>query len=159
MDTKRLIEKIEKIKRERMRHTKVVDLSEFRDTKRAEHRRNLLVIDDDETMRSVLKRIFESEGYKVYLASDGTHLSEILEDTPLELIMLDINLPWVDGYELCKLMKEHDDLRNVPVIFVSGKTSEIDIKRGFDAGCDDYITKPFNVDEITDTVKTLLKIK
>ena len=76
----------------------------------------------------------------------------------LSIILLDINLPWIDGYELCKLMKEDHVLRSVPVIFVSGYKSKNHIKKGFDAGCDDYITKPFHIEDISRAVRTLLKI-
>ena len=157
-DTKILVDKIEKITKERLTSESVVSLDEFRKLKNKKENKCLLVIEDDETMRSAMKRIFESEGYLVKTAADGTQLSLVLDDTPIDLIIMDIGLPWINGFELSKLLKEHEDLKSIPLIFVSGKTSELDVKRGFDVGADDYIKKPFDIDQIKKTVATLLKI-
>jgi two-component system aerobic respiration control protein ArcA len=159
LDTKDLVQKIAKMTKEKIAGAGVVDLSEYRDLKQRKEAKTLLVIEDDETMRAALKRIFESEGYRVRTASDGTQLSDVLDDTPIDLIILDIGLPWINGFELAKLLKEHEDLSVIPLIFVSGKTSELDVKRGFDVGADDYIKKPFDVDKIKKTVSTLLQLK
>ena len=158
IDTKILVDKIEKLTKERLVGESVVSLDEFRKLRNKKEHKCLLVIEDDETMRSALKRIFESEGYLVKTAADGTQLSDVLDDTPIDLIILDIGLPWINGFELAKLLKEHDDLKSIPLIFVSGKTSDLDVKRGFDVGADDYIKKPFDVKTIKKTVATLLKI-
>lgn len=157
IDTTDLVKKIEKITRERMREEAVVDLSKFRDKKK-EAPKTLLVIEDDETMRKALQRIFESEGMVVKTAADGTQLSDVLDDNPIDLIILDVGLPWINGYELAKLLKEHHDLRHIPLIFVTGKTGDLDVRRGFEAGADDYIKKPFDIEKIKKTVHTLLKL-
>lgn len=159
INTKQLIEKIEKVTREKITKEKVVSLDEYRALTKKEDLKTILVVDDDETMRQALKRIFEGEGYRVLVAADGTQLSQVLDESPLELIVLDIGLPWINGFELCKLLKENDDIKKIPVVFLSAKTSELDVRRGFDVGCDDYIKKPFNIDEIKSTVRTLLKLK
>jgi two-component system aerobic respiration control protein ArcA len=159
INTKKLVEKIEKITRDKITAAKVVSLSDFRALKKKDEPKTILVIDDDETMRNALKRIFEAEGYRVLVAADGTQLSTVMDESPLELIVLDIGLPWINGFELCKLLKENPDLKKIPLVFISAKTSELDVRRGFEVGCDDYIKKPFNVDEIKNTVKTLLKLR
>jgi two-component system aerobic respiration control protein ArcA len=159
INTKKLVEKIEKITRDKITAAKVVSLSDFRALQKKEEPKSILVIDDDETMRNALKRIFESEGYRVLVAADGTQLSAVMDESPLELIVLDIGLPWINGFELCKLLKENPDLKKIPLVFISAKTSELDVRRGFEVGCDDYIKKPFNVDEIKNTVRTLLKLR
>ncbi|MDZ4677425.1 MAG: response regulator [Oligoflexia bacterium] len=159
LNTKKLVDKIEKITRDKITREKVVSLSDFRSLKKKEDPKTILVIDDDESMRQALKRIFEAEGYRVLVAADGTQLSQVLDEGPLELIVLDIGLPWINGFELCKLLKENSDLKKIPLVFISAKTSELDVRRGFDVGCDDYIKKPFNVDEIKNTVRTLLKLR
>jgi two-component system aerobic respiration control protein ArcA len=157
VNTKKLVDKIEKITREKILNEKVVSLDDFRQLKRKNEPKTILVIDDDETMRMALKRIFEAEGYRVLVAADGTQLSTVLDESPLELIVLDIGLPWINGFELAKLLKENEELKKIPLVFISAKTSEFDVKRGFEVGADDYIKKPFNVEEIKQTVKTLLK--
>ena len=116
-----------------------------------------MVIDDEEVIRTVIKRVFEREGYEVLLASDGTKLEEFLNASSVSLILLDVGLPWVDGFELCKLFKIHDRFKNIPVVFISGKKSDEDIKKGFEAGAMDYIKKPFSVEELRETVSTILK--
>jgi two-component system, OmpR family, aerobic respiration control protein ArcA len=156
--TKKLAKQIEGIKKKKMLGKKVVSLSDFRSIKKDISPKHILVVDDDETTRNVLKRLFEKEGYDVLLAPEATELVKILEVNPVELIMLDINLPWVNGFELCKILKEQDDLKDVPVVFISGRKSEIDKKHAFKLGAHDYITKPFTIDEVTQTVKTLLSL-
>ncbi len=158
-NTKKLVEKIEKMTREKITKEKVVSLADYRTLKQKTEPKTILVVDDDETVRLALKRLFEAEGYRVLVASDGTQLSAVLDESPLELIILDVGLPWINGIELCKLLKENEELKFIPVVFVSAKTSELDVRRGFDVGCDDYIKKPFNVDEVKSTVKTLLKLR
>jgi two-component system aerobic respiration control protein ArcA len=158
ISTKDLVAKIEKITKEKILQDSVVKLDDYRVLKKKQEPKTVLVIEDDETMRHAFKRIFEGEGLRVKLAADGTQLSLVLDDTPIDLILLDIGLPWINGLELAKLLKEHEDLRSIPLIFVSGKTSEIDVKRGFEAGADDYIKKPFDVDNIKKTVNALLKL-
>ena len=158
LNTRDLVSKIEKLAKEKMRQESIVPLKEFRDLKQKQNQKCILVIEDDETMRSALKRIFESENYRVKTAADGTQLSSVLDDSPIDLIVLDIGLPWINGIELAKLLKEHEYLRNIPLIFVSGKVGDLDVKRGFEAGADDYIKKPFDIDKIKKTVATLLKL-
>lgn len=158
LNTKDLIKKIEKITKEKITKSSVVSLDEYRDLMRKEKNQTILVIEDDETMRAALKRIFEGEGYKVLPAADGTQLSSVLDDNVVDLIIMDIGLPWINGFELAKLLKEHDELKTIPLVFVSGKTSELDVRRGFEVGADDYIKKPFDVDKIKKTVRTLLRL-
>lgn len=159
ISTKRLASEIESIKKRKVLKGKVISLDEYRNLKQKHQLKHLLVVDDDPSTRNVLKRLFEKEGYEVFLASDATELVKLLETESIELILLDINLPWVDGFELCKLLKEHDDLKNVPIIFISGRKSEMDKKLAFQLGAHDYITKPFNIDEITETVRTIMHLQ
>lgn len=158
INTNDLVKKIEKLTKERMTQESVVDIAAFRDLKHKETPKTLLVIEDDETMRNAIKRIFEAEGLVVKTAADGTQLSSVLDDNPIDLIIMDIGLPWINGIELAKMLKEHEDLKSIPLIFVSGKTSDFDVKRGFEAGADDYIKKPFDIDKIKKTVHTLLAL-
>ncbi len=158
-NTKSLIEKIEKLAKEKMIQEEVVSLDQFRKVQKKEEPRSILVIDDDETIRAAMRRIFEKEGYRVIAAADGTQLSDVLDDSPIDLIILDIGLPWLNGYELAKLLKEHEDLKKIPLIFLSGKTSELDVKRGFEVGADDYIKKPFEVQKVKKAVETLLRLQ
>ncbi len=158
IDAKDLVAKIERLARERMASGDVVDLKSVRDLKEKKRKPSVLVVEDDDTMRAALKRILESDGLDVRSAADGTQLGEALGDVPVDLILLDVGLPWVNGLELAKLLKEHEALKEIPLVFISGKTSEFDIKRGFEAGADDYIKKPFEIEKVKKTVRTLLKL-
>jgi two-component system aerobic respiration control protein ArcA len=158
IDTRELVKKIEKLTRERMTEEKVVSLSELRRLKDKKMPPCLLIIEDDETIRIAMKRLFEGEGYAVRCAADGTQLSEVLDGHPIDLIILDVGLPWINGYELAAMMRENKDLQEIPLIFVSGRTSEEDIKRGFAAGADDYVKKPFDLERMKRTVATLIRL-
>ena len=154
-----LIQKIEKITKSRMASGDVDHIDSFRDLKKKIDPPTLLIIEDDETMRAAMKKIFENEGYIVKLAADGTELSVALDSFSPDLILLDIGLPWLNGFELGQLLKEHKDLKKIPLVFVSGKTSDEDIKKAFEIGADDFIKKPFEIEKIKKAVATLLKIK
>lgn len=158
INTKDLVQKIEKLTKERMSKSDVVPMDELRKLRERKIQRTLLIIEDDETIRAALKRMFESEGYRVLAASDGTQLSNVLDDAPVDLIMLDIGLPWINGFELAEMMKGHEDLREIPLVFLSARTSDADVKRGFEVGCDDYIKKPFDIEKVKRTVNTLIHL-
>ena len=159
INTKDLVKKIEKLTKDRMLKEDVVSLNEFRGLKRKENPFTLLVIEDDPTMRMAMQRLFESEGFIVKAAADGTELGRVLDDTPVDLIILDVGLPWLNGFELAQLLKDHDDLRMIPLIFVTGKSSEFEVKKGFQVGADDYIIKPFENETILRSVRTLLRLQ
>ncbi len=158
INTKDLVQKIEKMTKARIASQEVVQLDQFRDAKKKLDPKVILVIEDDETMRLALKRILEYEGYITKLAADGTELSTALDDHPVDLILMDVGLPWVNGFELAQLLKEHRDLKKIPLVFISGKASEEDMKQAFEIGADDYIKKPFDVEKLKSTIATLLKI-
>ncbi len=105
MNTKDLVEKIEKMAKSRIANQPVVSLDHFRVVDKKMHPKTLLIIEDDESMRAAMKRMFEAEGYVLKMASDVTELGKVLDDNPIDLILLDIGLPWVDGFELSQLLK------------------------------------------------------
>lgn len=152
MADKTIRQKVEALRKQRMTSSKVVSLQDFKTLKEAIDTRSILVVDDEEAIRNGLKRILEGEGFQVLVAADGLELSKILETARLDLVLLDVNLPWVDGYELCRLMKNHRSLKQVPLIFVSARSGPEDVRRGFDAGCNDYVTKPFELDHMVTAV-------
>lgn len=148
MADKSIRKKVEAIKRQKLLDKKVINLSDFRALKNFSDIRTILVVDDDEIMRNALKRILEAQGYKTLQAQDGLELSKMLETTKLDMILLDINLPWVDGLELCRLIKTHYNFKNVPLIIVSARKDKEDVEKGIEAGADDYLTKPFDIDQM-----------
>ncbi len=158
IDTRDLVKKIERLAKERMSQDGVVSIDDLRQLKKPKTQRSILLIEDDETIRGALKRLFEGEGYRVLAAADGTQLSDLLDNTAVDLIMLDVGLPWINGFELAEMMKSHRELREIPLVFLSGRTNEADMKRGFEVGADDYIKKPFDIEKVKRTVNTLIRL-
>lgn len=158
INTSDLVNKIERLTKERIASQPVVDLGQFRSAQNKMDPKVLLIIEDDETMRSALQRIFEPEGFLLKMAADSTELGQVLDDQAIDLILLDVGLPWINGFELAQIMKAHVDLKDIPIVFVSGQSSEEDVKQAFAVGASDFIKKPFDIDKLKKTVYTLLKL-
>lgn len=147
---------IEALKRQKLTAEPVVDLSEYRKLQEESRPHHILIVEDDEIMRNALKRMLEAEQYQVDMAQDGLELSKLLESAPFDLILMDVRLPWVDGYELCKLVKQQTLFRAVPLILTSGHTSPREIDRAFQAGAAAFLPKPFDVQELLSLLHTHL---
>ncbi len=156
--TKELVDKIEKLAKSRIADQDVVPLSDFREAKKKLEPKVILIIEDDETMRNSMRRILEPEGYLLKLASDGTELNRVLDDHPVDMILMDVGLPWINGFELAEMLKQHRELKKIPLVFISGNSAPDDLKRAFDLGADDYIKKPFDIERLKKTVYTLLRL-
>lgn len=157
INTAALIQKIEKLTKQRMAEQPVVELNQFRDVKNKLHPINVLVIEDDETQRSSLKRILESDGYYPKLAADAAELTQILdEDHEIHFIILDVGLPWINGFELAQMIKDHRDLKAIPLIFLSAQALPEDFEKAREVGADDYIKKPFDIDKLKSRIRELL---
>ncbi len=155
--TSDLIHKIEKLTKQRMAEQPVVSLDEFRDAHKKMHPINVLVIEDDETQRQSLKRILEQDGYHAMLAADAAELTALLDkDEHFSLIIMDIGLPWINGFELAKMMKEHPDLKQIPLVFLSGQAEQADYDLAREVGAADYIKKPFDVEKLKKVISGLL---
>jgi len=119
----------------------------------------LLVVDDDLLIRQAMEALLTREGYKVRCASNGQMaLVAAREDLP-ELILLDIRLPDMDGFEVCRRLKGDPSMANIPVIFISGLEEVADKVKGFEAGGIDYITKSFQREELLARVETHLSLR
>ena len=157
LNTRGLLKKIDRLIGERMAEKDVVSIDSLR-SKYQKKPASILVVEDDETVRMALRRILEREKHRVITAVDGTQLSSALGDEFIDLILLDVGLPWINGYELAELMKQDLYLKHIPIVFISAQSQEADIKKGFAVGANDYITKPFEVDEVVKTVNVLLEL-
>lgn len=116
--------------------------------------RQILIIDDDEDLSFIISEMLESYGYGVTCASDSEIAFELLAENTYHLILLDINLPHITGFELCKELRR---ISTVPVIFASARTSETDRINGFDIGGDDYLPKPYSMKELLSRVNALIR--
>jgi twitching motility two-component system response regulator PilG len=119
-------------------------------------RKVILVVDDSLTIRKALSSILEKNDYRVVTAEDGSHALAKLNEAVPDLVLLDVTMPWMDGYEVCKAIKQKALTRKVPVIMLSGKDGLFDKVRGKLAGCNDYVTKPFDPDALLKTIKKYL---
>lgn len=113
----------------------------------------ILAVDDEEPIRRLLKDFFNMQGYLVYTAADGREAIELLEKRP-DLILLDINMPDMDGFEVCRKIRNHV---NCPIIFLTAKVEERDRVNGLMIGGDDYVVKPFSMEELSARVKAHLR--
>ena len=117
-------------------------------------RGTVLIVDDSPTICRLVTTTLRKQGYQVYAATDGMDALAKMNELIPSLILLDITMPRLDGYQLCKIIKSNKDLRNTPVVMLSGKDGLLDKVKGRMAGASDYITKPFNPNTL---VKTVMK--
>jgi len=117
----------------------------------------ILIVDDNkENLKVVFS--FLHKLYKIAVALDGKNALAILEETNIDLVLLDIMMPEMDGFEVCRLMKENPKTRNIPIIFLTAKTESEDIVKGFDLGGVDYLSKPIRSPELLARINTHLTI-
>jgi two-component system alkaline phosphatase synthesis response regulator PhoP len=117
----------------------------------------VLIIEDDPSILLGLQKNLKFEGYDVLTANDGERGLELAVDRPPDLIILDIMLPRISGFEICKTLKKNNI--QVPIIILSAKDQEIDKIMGLDLGADDYVTKPFNIREVIARINAVLRRK
>lgn len=114
----------------------------------------ILVVDDEYLIRNVIKEYCQNEGYKVDEAENGEVAIDKVYDNDYDLIIMDIMMPDMDGYEASREIK---DIKDIPIIMLSARTEEEDKLNGFDIGIDDYITKPFSPKELMARIKAVTK--
>ncbi len=119
----------------------------------------ILIVDDVPQNIQVLGNILHKEDYPVSFATNGRQALSMAESAGFDLILLDIMMPEMNGYEVCERLKENEDTRDVPVMFLTAKTDTESVVRGFEAGGVDYVTKPFNSAELLARVKTHLDLR
>ncbi len=115
---------------------------------------NVLIVDDEELIRKVIREYLLIEKYNVYEANNGIEAIEVCKHNNIDLVIMDIMMPKMDGYTACKEIKKFS---NVPFIMLSARSEEYDKLIGFDLGIDDYVTKPFSPKELVARVKAITK--
>ncbi len=116
---------------------------------------SILVVDDDKNTRLLLNAVLKSEGYKVICAKDGAEALNIMDENHIDLVVLDIMMPNMDGYEFTKELRAANN--DLPILMVSAKQLPADRKQGFLVGTDDYMTKPVDDEEMLLRIKALLR--
>jgi two-component system NtrC family sensor kinase len=129
---------------------------------------NILIVDDEIETVDMISFLLESQGYAVTPAYSGAEALEILQQglqepgrdrSPIDLVILDVRIPDVDGYEICQVIKQDHHLKYIPVIMVTGLGSVEDTTRGLTIGADDYVSKPFKAEELVARVKAMLRVR
>jgi len=120
---------------------------------------NILIVDDSQDHLDLVLEMLTQEGYQVNTATNGTTALQLAQTTSPHLILLDINLPDLNGYEVCRRLKTDNATADIPVIFVSALTETLDKTKAFAVGGVDYVTKPFQVEEILSIIKTHLTLR
>ena len=117
----------------------------------------ILIVEDDKNISKLVKFNLEKANYDCAIAVSGEKALEALDARPADLIILDIMLPGLDGYEICRTVKAKEKLKNIPIIMLTAKGEEVDRIVGLELGADDYIVKPFSPRELVLRVKAILK--
>ena len=118
---------------------------------------NILIVDDEEHILELIKFNLEKNGYKVITAGNGIEALKLVRSGMPQLVLLDLMLPGMDGYDVCKEIRKDNSISSTPIIMLSAKGEELDKIIGLELGADDYITKPFSVRELLARVKAVLR--
>jgi DNA-binding response OmpR family regulator len=118
--------------------------------------RKVIIVDDDRETREMLSLALELEGFEVSQATNGLRLISSLHVDRPDLILLDVMMSWIDGFELCRSIKQNEEFRDIPVVFVSARRSAEDVRRGREVGAADYFTKPLDIDRLTRRLSELV---
>src|SRR5689334_18199379 len=120
---------------------------------------SILVVDDTPENLHLLSNLLTAQGYKVRSVTKGSSAIRGAQSAPPDLILLDISMPEMDGYEVCQQLKGSDRTRDIPIIFISAMDSVFDKVKAFSVGGVDYITKPFQVQEVLARIETHLHLR
>ncbi len=119
--------------------------------------KQILIVDDEPNVVMPIQFLMEQQGYRVMIAERGEDALDLIYQYKPDLVLLDIMLPGIDGYEVCEILRLNPNYRNIKIIFLTAKGREVEIAKGLALGVDSYITKPFSNAELLAKVKELLE--
>jgi DNA-binding response OmpR family regulator len=117
----------------------------------------ILIAEDERDIRDLINFTLGFAGYEVITTSNGEEAYQAALSELPDLIVLDVRMPRMTGYEACKLLKEQESTRDIPIIFLSAKGQESEVKTGLEAGAEEYILKPFSPDQLVERIKAILQ--
>jgi len=120
-------------------------------------RQSVLVVEDEEDIMEVIRFNLEKEGYEVHQALSGEKALQVIENNLPSLVLLDLMLPGINGLDLCRIFKQNDRTKAIPVIMLTAKSEDADIVAGLEMGAEDYITKPFSPRVLVARVRTIFR--
>jgi DNA-binding response OmpR family regulator len=115
----------------------------------------VLIVDDEPNILLSLEFLMKKEGFIVFIARDGEEAFDIIKREHPKIVLLDIMMPKVDGYEVCKFIKQNKDTKETKVVFLSAKSKEVDIEKGYSIGADLYIPKPFSTRDLVKKINLM----
>jgi len=118
--------------------------------------KKVLIVDDEPNIVMSLEYAFKKRDFQVYVARDGTEALEIAKKERPDVILLDIMMPQMDGYETLKHIRNNKNLYKTKIVFLSAKTQPADVEKGLKLGADDYLTKPFSVKKIVNDIEQMI---
>lgn len=118
--------------------------------------KKIVIVDDEPNIVMTLEYTFKKKDFEVFIARDGSEALEILERVVPDVIMLDVMMPKVDGYQTLESIKKNDKLKDTKVVFLTAKNKASDIEKGLKLGADKYLTKPFSVKKIVSEINELI---
>ncbi|MCG8571832.1 MAG: response regulator [Spirochaetes bacterium] len=124
-----------------------------------DQKRRVLVVDDNFENLQMIGRILSENNYEVAVAKNGRQALDNVEKKEPDLVLLDVTMPDMDGFEVCRRIKDDIATRHIPIIFITSRNETEDIVKGFEAGAIDYVTKPFNTVELLVRIKTHIEMK
>lgn len=116
----------------------------------------ILIAEDERDIRDLVAFTLRFAGHEVFTAANGEEAVELAPKVSPDLILMDVRMPRMTGYEACQLIKSNPDLKDIPVVFLSAKGQESEIQQGLDSGAEEYLLKPFAPDQLTSRVKVIL---
>jgi DNA-binding response OmpR family regulator len=119
----------------------------------------ILIVDDVAKNIQMAMNILKNEGYKMFYAKSGEMALKLVDEHDFDLILLDIMMPDINGFEVCKKLKSNNKTKKIPIIFLSGKDSSSDIEQGYECGGIDYVVKPFITIELITKVNSYVRLK
>jgi len=116
----------------------------------------ILIAEDERDIRDLVAFTLRFAGYEVFTAANGEEAVQLAPQVNPDLILMDVRMPRMTGYEACRIMKHNPDLKDIPIVFLSAKGQEAEIQQGLEAGAEEYLLKPFAPDQLTHRVKAIL---
>lgn len=118
--------------------------------------RRILICDDDPVILRLLQVNLELEGFEVLTANNGQRAIEVAREQHPDLVILDIMMPRLDGYQTCEILKKEEETKDIPVVFLSAKAQQADIDKGMQYGVAEYLTKPFDPADLVEVVERIV---
>jgi len=116
----------------------------------------ILIAEDERDIRDLIAFTLRFAGHEVFVATNGEEAVEMAPQVSPDLVIMDVRMPRMTGYEACKTMKADPDLKDIPVVFLTARGQESEIQQGLEAGAEEYLLKPFAPDQLTNRVKAIL---